>query len=118
MECEHLKSLAQSNGLKESVAGFDERAYQGEIEDALQQAGICKREAEAKCLSGLWRFYIFVIFAWIFHRKIVMYLVGRKCYLRGRFFAVKVNGSDQPRAQGKWSWGRGCGSDVTLESVK
>ena len=33
------------------------------------------------------------------------------------FFAVKVNGSDQPRAHGKWSWGRGCESDVTLESV-
>ena len=78
MECEHLKSLAQSNGLKESVAGFDERAYQGEIEDTLQQAGICER------------FYIFVIFAWIFHRKIVMYLVGRKCYLRGLFLLLKL----------------------------
>ena len=31
---------------------------------------------------------------WILLRKIVIYLVGRKFYLRGLFFAVKVDGSD------------------------
>ncbi|XP_028392549.1 transmembrane prolyl 4-hydroxylase-like [Dendronephthya gigantea] len=37
-ECDHVKNLAKKNGLKESVAGFEEQAYKGEIEDALTQA--------------------------------------------------------------------------------
>ena len=39
-ECEQVKNLAKKNGLKESVAGFEDQAYKGEIEDALKQAGI------------------------------------------------------------------------------
>ena len=39
-ECEHFKAFAQRNGLTESVAGFDERAYQGDIEEALKRAGM------------------------------------------------------------------------------
>ena len=39
-ECEHIKDLAKKNGLKESVAGFEEQVYNGEIEDALKQSGV------------------------------------------------------------------------------
>ena len=38
-ECEHIQNLAKKNGLRESVAGFEEQAYKGEIEDALKQSG-------------------------------------------------------------------------------
>ncbi|CAB4006676.1 transmembrane prolyl 4-hydroxylase-like [Paramuricea clavata] len=37
-ECEHIQNLAKKNGLRESVAGFEEQAYKGEIEDALKQS--------------------------------------------------------------------------------
>ena len=42
-ECEHVKDLARKNGLRESVAGFEEQAYKGEIDDALRQAGTLTR---------------------------------------------------------------------------
>jgi hypothetical protein len=38
-ECEHIQNLAKKNGLRESVAGFEEQAYKREIEDALKQSG-------------------------------------------------------------------------------
>jgi hypothetical protein len=44
-ECEHVKDLARKCGLKESVAGFEEQAYKGEIEDALRQSGIYRHDS-------------------------------------------------------------------------
>ena len=49
-ECEHIKDLAKKNGLKESVAGFEEQVYKGEIEDALKQSGVLHTAKNARDL--------------------------------------------------------------------
>ena len=43
-----------------------------------------------KCLSGVWAFYIFVIFGFSSKKLYIIYLVGRKFYLRGLFLLVKL----------------------------
>ena len=48
-ECEHIQNLAKKNGLRESVAGFEEQAYKGEIEEALKQSG---KENDIKILNA------------------------------------------------------------------
>ena len=59
-EREHIKDLAKKTGLKESVAGFEEQVYKGEIEDALKQSGVLYTAKNARDLLQVatWAFAV------------------------------------------------------------
>ena len=41
-ECDHIITLAKENGLAMSIAGFDMKAYEGDLDEDMAEAGnIC-----------------------------------------------------------------------------